>query len=95
MNKKYWLRGGIISVVAYLIVTAGLSLQAGGFDLGWSIFAFLLISVRPITSIFYNTSDGINSMTEYFVVLAIILIIFFIIGSLLGTFYKKIVKRLN
>ncbi len=91
MSKKYWLKGGLIGVVLYILGVIAYSLRASGFQPGWFLYVFLLVAVRPLTTIklFFDTPDAINSMGMWFVVVGIILLICFGIGAFLGWIYQK------
>jgi len=91
MIKRYWLRGGLVGVVLYVFWAIGYSLLVSGFQSGWFLYILLLIAVRPLTTIelFFATPDAINSMSMWFILVGIILLVCFGIGAVLGLIYQK------
>lgn len=99
-NKRYWLRGGAIVVVLYIIVSLilipfGNDGSFIGFDY-WSYPTLLVVFgisnfIYSITSIDF-TDRSFMFLSEYtFIVYAVI--IYFIAGSILGWLYGKIRNR--
>jgi hypothetical protein len=87
VNKNYWLRGGIIAVVA--LIVAGILdvvLQA----LGSGAIVAKITSVLFSPAFVLNRAMGVSN--TFISVLVVSIPVWFIIGSILGFLYGKIKK---
>jgi hypothetical protein len=96
-KKRYWFRGGILALLLYVVITAIL-IPFGDIDYlcssflyfsEWLIPPFICIDLLYINLILI----GIFGISFRFLLIIIPIIVYFLIGTLLGWIYGKIKNR--
>lgn len=95
MKKKYWLVGGIIGLVLYVLLTIilipfGSSSCGGGFFCVYYWFYPTLITL-PVTYPFAGLVSKFNQSGIFILIGAVL--VYFIVGAIIGWSYGKIKNR--